>query len=256
MCLIFFAIKQHPDYKLIIAANRDEFYNRKTAPAGFWKDHPHLLGGRDLEAMGTWLGMTTRGKISMLTNYRDPKNINPSAPSRGKLVSDFLVEELNPENYLQKVAASGSLYNGFNLITGNESALWYYSNYGSGIQKLTKGFFGLSNHLLDTPWPKVEKGKANFIRLVKDPDLDPVQFFKLLFDAEQAPDHLLPDTGLTIDREKALSSIFIKSPNYGSRSSTVILIDNNNQVTFAERVYDTETFAHSTQTFNFKIGSE
>jgi uncharacterized protein with NRDE domain len=253
MCLIFFALKKHPDYKLIIAANRDEFYNRKTAPAAFWNEHPHLLGGRDLEAMGTWLGMTTQGKISMLTNYRDPKNINPAAPSRGKLVSDFLVENVDPENYLHKVAASGSLYNGFNLITGNESSLWYYSNYDLGIQKLTQGVFGLSNHLLDTPWPKVEKGKSTFTQLIKNSVLDPVQFFDFLFDAEQAPDHLLPDTGLTINRERALSSIFIKSPNYGSRSSTVILIDNNNNVTFAERVYNTETFTHNTQTFNFKI---
>jgi uncharacterized protein with NRDE domain len=253
MCLIFFAIKQHPDYKMIIAGNRDEFYNRKTAPADFWNEHPDLLGGRDLEAMGTWLGMTRQGKISMLTNYRDPRNINPAAPSRGKLVSDFLVEDLDPESYLQKVAVSGSLYNGFNLITGNESALWYYSNYGVGIQKLTQGFFGLSNHLLDTPWPKVAKGKAAFISLVNQTHLDIVPFFDLLFDADQAPDHLLPDTGLTIDRERALSSIFIKSPNYGSRSSTVILIDNNNHVTFAERVYDTETFAHNTQTFTFTI---
>ena len=136
MCLIFLSLNDHPTYKLIVAANRDEFYNRKTAAASYWQDHPTLLGGRDLEASGTWMGMTTSGKISMLTNYRDPQNINPTAPSRGKLVSDFLIEDISADEYLCRIEPQGKKYNGFNLINGTVDELCYYSNYTEGIQKI------------------------------------------------------------------------------------------------------------------------
>lgn len=253
MCLIFFALKQHPDYKLVIAGNRDEFYNRQTKPAEFWPEYPTLLAGRDLEAMGTWLGITRRGRISMLTNYRDPQNINPAAPSRGKLVSDFLMTDVQPEAYLEKVSRVGNQYNGFNLIAGDTSALWHYSNYGTSIQKMTAGFYGLSNHLLDTPWPKVRRGKEGFTRLVSAGEVQVDLLLDFLYNEELAADELLPNTGLSLERERALSPMFIKTAGYGSRSSTVILVDMHNRVTFAERVYDTGTFAHSTQTFSFAI---
>ena len=109
MCLIFFSLKQHPTFKLIVAANRDEFYNRKTAEADFWKDYPTIVGGRDLEANGTWMGMTKTGKISMLTNYRDPKNINPNAPSRGQLVSDYLEQNIAPDDYLKQIESKAEI---------------------------------------------------------------------------------------------------------------------------------------------------
>ncbi len=157
MCLIFTAINYHPVYKLIIAANRDEFYARKTAAANYWTDYPNVLGGRDLEAGGTWMGMTKGGKISMLTNYRDPLHIKSNAPSRGFLVADFLEKNVDPASYLK--AIEPSKYNGFNLIMGDVDNLWYVSNYKEGITKLENGLYGLSNHLLDTPWPKVVRGK-------------------------------------------------------------------------------------------------
>src|SRR5688572_5126844 len=118
MCLIFISLGNHPSFKLIVAANRDEFHNRKTAAAGFWEDHPDILGGRDLEAGGTWLGMSRKGKIAMITNYRDPKNINPHAPSRGQLVSDYLTGHTNPSQYLFDLQPVAKKYNGFNLLTG------------------------------------------------------------------------------------------------------------------------------------------
>jgi uncharacterized protein with NRDE domain len=255
MCLIFFALNQHPDYKLIIAGNRDEFYNRKTSAAAFWPEYPTLLAGRDLEAMGTWLGITKQGRISMLTNYRDPVNINPAAPSRGKLVSDFLMTDATPETYLLEVSRKGGQYNGFNLVTGNESELWYYSNYGGAIEKMTDGYHGLSNHLLDTPWPKVQRGKAVFADIVLDSNANPEKLLDFLYNEERAADDLLPNTGLTLDWERALSSRFIKTSGYGSRSSTVILINQKNEVSFTERVYDTESFTYTTQTFSFTIGA-
>ena len=166
MCLIFFSLNQHPTYKLILAGNRDEFYGRKTAPANFWSQHPAIVGGCDLEAIqpdgtcGTWMGLSKTGKLGFITNFRDPKNINPKAPSRGQLVSDFLIGNQEAEPYMRDIQTRASQYNGFNLVVGDTNKLYYLSNYQNEIKKLTSGFYGLSNHLLDTPWPKVAKGKS------------------------------------------------------------------------------------------------
>jgi uncharacterized protein with NRDE domain len=253
MCLIFFSLKQHPTYKLIVAANRDEFYNRQTAAADFWKDYPNIVGGRDLEANGTWMGMTTSGKISMLTNYRDPMNINPEAPSRGHLVSDYLEQNVSPEDYMKQVEPHAKAYNGFNLLVGNAEVFYYLSNYKSGIEKVTSGLHGLSNHLLETPWPKVSRGKQKFTELLTTDNIASHQLFEFLYDGERAADDQLPDTGIGLERERALSSMFIKSPGYGSRCSTVILVDQENNVEFSERVYDLSTFAYTTKSFRFSI---
>ncbi|HYG03175.1 MAG TPA: NRDE family protein [Chryseosolibacter sp.] len=253
MCLIFLALKQHPTYKFILAANRDEFYKRKTAPAAFWEDEPAIVGGRDLEAGGTWLGMNTNGRISMVTNYRDLRNIKPVAPSRGHLVSDFLSTTKNAETYAAEIEPRAKEYNGFNLLVGDAERLLYISNYRDKVEKLTDGIYGLSNHLLDTPWPKVKNGKEIFSKLISEEVLHSEMFFQFLTNEDRASDELLPDTGIGLERERALSAMFIKSPGYGSRCSTVILVDQDNNVTFSERVYDLETFAPTTSTFTFTI---
>lgn len=249
MCLIFISINNHPEYKLVVAANRDEFYNRKTAAAEFWHDEPTVLAGRDLEAGGTWFGVNKRGKISMITNYRDPKNINPKAPSRGKLVSDFLLNETGGREYLTNLYHP-EIYNGFNLITGTPDALYYFSNYREGITEMKNGLYGLSNHLLDSPWPKVVKGKALMSDVLSTP-FTSNDLFELLYNEAVASDDLLPDTGVGLERERALSSMFIKSPGYGTRCSTVLLIDYKNKFSFSERVYDLSTFQFTENTFSF-----
>ena len=256
MCLIFFALNNHPKYKLIVAANRDEFYARKTAPAHFWEDHPNILGGRDLEASGTWMAMNKKGKISLVTNYRDPANINPNAPSRGQLVSDFLVNGDTPQEYLSQVSERASQYNGFNLLTGYVDELWYLSNYREGIHKLESGVHGLSNHLLNTPWPKVHRGKEKFSKAISNSAIEPDALFELLYDQQRAEDQLLPNTGIGLERERALSSMFIKTNGYGTRCSTVILVAHDNQVVFSERVYELDTFAHHTNRFQFAISND
>lgn len=254
MCLIFISLKNHPKYKLIVAANRDEFYHRKTAAADYWKDHPQILGGRDLEASGTWLAMTKSGKICMVTNFRDPKNINPKAPSRGKLVTDFLLNNISGENYLARLEPQAKKYNGFSLIAGSVDALYYLSNYKEGVINLNSGLFGLSNHLLETPWPKVEKGKLEIQKLLKTPSIKAEELFHILQDDSIPIDEQLPDTGVGISLERALSSAFIKSPDYGTRSSTVIMVDYSNQVVFCERVFDPATAQFSNRNFQFNIG--
>ncbi|NBW37423.1 MAG: NRDE family protein [Cytophagia bacterium] len=253
MCLIFLSLNNHPKYKLIVAANRDEFYQRKTAAAEFWSDHPEILGGRDLEASGTWMAMHKNGRIAMVTNYRDLKNLKQTAPSRGALVSDFLLTDITAEAYLRTIEPKADAYNGFNLLVGNVDALYYLSNYKQGIEKLNAGIHGLSNALLNTPWPKVEKGKEYFASLIKNEDIDPEVLFKMLYNEERASDNLLPDTGVGLERERMLSSMFIKSPNYGTRCSTVVLVDHHNHVQYHERVYDLQTFAHDTRTYELTV---
>lgn len=253
MCLIFISFQEHPSYKLIVAANRDEFHRRKTAAADFWKDYPNVLGGRDLEANGTWLGVSRSGKISLLTNYRDPQHINPIAPSRGHLVSDFLEDNVAAEPYMKAVESRGKQYNGYNLVAGTADELWYHSNYAPGTQSIAPGLHGLSNHLLDTPWPKVERGKQLLEPILKQKRIEPSEIFELLYDDHVAPDNQLPDTGVGLERERALSSMFIKSPDYGSRCSTVVLIDRQNHLLFSERVYDLSTFQFATKDFEFDI---
>jgi uncharacterized protein with NRDE domain len=253
MCLIFLSLSHHPDYKFIIAANRDEFYQRKTSAAHFWDEHPHILGGRDLEANGTWMGVSKKGKISMVTNYRDLQNIKPQAPSRGQLVSDFLINGERPEEYLKKVSGNGSEYNGFNLLVGSLDEIFYYSNYKGSIERIPQGLHGLSNHLLNTPWPKVSRGLEKVKKVISTHKVDPLQLFDVLCDSTTAPDHELPDTGVGLERERMLSSMFIKSPGYGTRCSTVVMLNKKNELYFSERVYNLETFKYTTCTFEFVV---
>ncbi|MFM7431007.1 MAG: NRDE family protein [Flammeovirgaceae bacterium] len=258
MCLIFFAVQKHPTYKLIIAANRDEFYNRKTVPADFWENHPAIVGGRDLEARrpdgscGTWMAMNTNGRVAMVTNYRDPKNIDPQAPSRGHLVSDYLEGAEEPETYLQRIKSNRLRYNGYNLVVGNVNELWYLSNYQNEIMQLANGLHGLSNHWLDTPWPKVRRGKEKFGKELTSNDLSANTLFNFLYDTDQADDSQLPDTGIGLERERILSSMFIKTNGYGTRCSTVVMVDKQNIVEYTERVYDLNTFEFEDRTFRFQ----
>ena len=259
MCLILFSLRQHPTYKLILAANRDEFYARKTEPASFWPDHKSILGGRDLEAMredgtcGTWMAMTTSGKMAMITNYRDFKNLKTKAPSRGHLVSDFLIGDVSPQLYLQQIEKTKNEYNGFNLITGDVNHLFYLSNYKNGISHLSSGFYGLSNHLLETPWPKVVSAKSKMKSILQKPTIEPEELFEILRDETIANDDQLPDTGIGMERERALSSIFIKTDGYGSRCSTVILVTHSGEAFFAERTFNLSDFSFATKQFEFKI---
>ena len=253
MCLIFMSFKTHPDYKLIVAANRDEFYNRKTAPAHFWTDYPHVLGGRDMEASGTWLGVNRQGKVSMITNYRDFKNIRHDAPSRGHLVSGYLTGNTEPEMYMRAVEMRGAMYNGFKLIAGTPDKLYYYSNYKHGVELIAPGLHGLSNHLLNTQWPKVRKGLDKMRPLMNTKIIDADMLLDALYDAEIAGDDELPDTGLGIEQERMLSSMFIKGSEYGSRSSAVLFIDRAETVFLKERVYDPASLKYTDNSFTFTI---
>jgi uncharacterized protein with NRDE domain len=253
MCLLLLANKNHPKYKLIIAANRDEFYKRPAEPAQFWNKNKFLLAGKDLEGKGTWLGITKNGKFAALTNYRDISKIKANAPTRGKLVSDFLLENIKPENYCKSLLNKADDYNGYNLIFGNIQKLFYFSNISKDFTEVKKGIHGLSNHLLDTPWPKVVKAKEEFEKLLKKEQINEKQIFNLLYDNTTFKEKLLPKTGLPIEMEKLVSPIFTLTENYGTRSSSVILIDNYNNVSFTEKSYNNKKENFNSNHFEFKI---
>ena len=166
MCLLIFAHQLSADYPLMVAANRDEFYARPTAPAAFWPEYPGLLAGRDLEQGGTWMGVTREGRFAAVTNYRDPDVAMPAPRSRGELPLDYLAGSTTPASYLAELAKRGGEYAGFNLLVGDRDSLWYFANSGGQAPRaLSPGLYGLSNARLDTPWPKVERGKAMLLSL-------------------------------------------------------------------------------------------
>lgn len=238
MCLVLLALDSHPDYSLIVAANRDEFYERATAPAGFWADAPSVLAGRDLVAGGTWLGLDRRGRFAAVTNFRQGQH-EPAAPrSRGQLVRDFLVSPTDPDEYLRKVDAEATRYNGFNLLVGEPGRLSYFSNREGRPRRLAPGVYGLSNHLLNTPWPKVVSGRNALQALVREPATELVEsLLELLSDRTRPSDDLLPRTGIDDDWERLLSAAFIASEPYGTRSSTVVLVGRDGSATFVEESF-------------------
>lgn len=256
MCLIVFAYDFHPDYLLILGANRDEFRDRPTDPAGFWDCAPYLLAGRDKLAGGTWMGVTTSGKIAAITNYRDPRQqvINP--PSRGTLVSSYLLgTSLTPEEFQATLNRDGQHYDGFNLLYGTYDKLYYYTNRGGSSGLVSPGIHGLSNHLLDTHWAKVTTARSRLESIVQNSTIEPENIFTALTDPVPFADNLLPDTGVGLERERMLSPLFIENDEYGTRSSTVILVDRKGHTTLIERVFDHSSGSVATQNFNFQLQS-
>jgi uncharacterized protein with NRDE domain len=254
MCLILFAHKVHPVYPLVMAANRDELYTRATAPAAFWNDQPHIYGGRDLEQGGSWLAITRGGRIAIVTNYRDGNAAKTSVRSRGELVTNFLRSTQTASDYANRVLKDSHAYNGFNLIAGDPDALFYVSNRDSRVTAIPPGIHGLSNHLLNTPWPKVERGKATLASLMSAKAAQLVDtLLGALADHARAPDNALPNTGVGLERERLLSPAFVKTTTYGTRSSTILLIDIHGQVTHIERSFDNRGAPGNTTTGKFAL---
>ncbi len=238
MCLILLAWRTHPEYPLVFAGNRDESYARSSAPAEFWRDEPAIFGGRDLEKNGTWLGLSRSGRFAAVTNYRERPAVKNASRSRGDLAARFLLGSDAPRQYLEQAARSASDYSPFSLIVGDGPSLWYYSNRSSDIKSLSPGVHGLSNHLIDTPWPKVANGKERLGRLTgADETRLTTGLFEILLDRTPAPDADLPETGVGLQRERELSPLFIAGERYGTRASTVVLIHRTGAVLFIERTF-------------------
>ncbi len=239
MCLVIFAYKVHPKYPLIITANRDEFYKRPTVKAHWWESHPNLLAGKDLKGGGTWLGVSKSGKFATLTNYRDLQHMRKDAPTRGTLVMDFLLDdEHSAMEYLNSIQ-NDEAFNGYNLLLYEKEKLFWHSNVNGDSRELKPGIYGLSNAQLDTPWPKVELGKSHLRKLLTNDsaDFNTQKAFEYLKDVWKPKDEDLPKTGVGLDWERMLSPMFIESEEYGTRCSTVVLVDKASNVYFEEHIH-------------------
>jgi uncharacterized protein with NRDE domain len=236
MCLALVAIDAHPRYALVIAANRDEFHARATAPAAWWPDG--FLAGKDLAAGGTWLGMTRGGRFALLTNVRDPARHDPAAPSRGSLVPRVLVARAGVLRALELANHGGERHNGYNIIAGDSREAGWMSNRTDALRPIGRGVYGLSNAALDVAWPKVVRTKAALAAWIARGDAGFDAVFEALADRTLAADAALPSTGVPLDRERMLSAAFIVSDRYGTRSSTVVGIDREGTATFIERSFD------------------
>ncbi len=241
MCLIVLAWEASPRTRLAVAANRDEFFARHAAPAAWWADAPDVLAGRDLEAGGTWMGVTRRGRFAALTNFRDasaPKK--DGAPSRGALVADFLRGDAAAADYVAAARAGAGRYHGFNLLVSDEAELWSFSNVEGDPKLLGPGVWGLSNHLLETPWPKVTTARSRVQAALETADgAEDLErrLLDLLADRTVAPDGDLPATGLPPDWERALSAAFVLLPGYGTRAQTALVVGTDGTARFAERSF-------------------
>ena len=229
MCLIVFALNAHPEWDLVVAANRDEFYQRPAAIANYWPDKPHILGGRDLAAGGTWLAVDRRGRFAALTNVRR-QDRSDMPRSRGELVTHYLDGDHSPQHFHSTVPAPN--YGGYNLLLNDETSTWYHSN-RQPSRALVNGIYGLSNAELNSPWPKVEGSVEDFGHALQSNALEE-NLFQLLRDDQRAEDAYLPDTGVGLELERLLSPRFIASPDYGTRVSTVVL-RNRDRMVFIER---------------------
>ena len=238
MCILFIAVNQHDDYPLIIAANRDEFHARPTASSEYWQTQPELLAGKDLKAGGTWMGVTRNGKVAALTNVRDPKTLRDDARSRGELATQFLLGNDDHFTVAARLQASRADYNGYNFLYGDWHNLHVYNNHLNETRHLSDGVHGLSNASLNAPWPKVTQGMRELTEYCQNGhDIEEEALFSILACDKKAEDHSLPNTGVPYEWEKQLSSIFIQGEDYGTRCSTLLLVDKQRKVSWTERSF-------------------
>lgn len=254
MCLILFAWQQHADYPLIAIANRDEYYARPSRAAYWWEDGD-IYAGRDLEAGGTWLGVNRRGRFAAVTNVREPGGMQAGRRTRGELTRNFLAGSNDAETYLQQLAPGDQDYAGFNLILGDDSGLWFYSNREQKIRRIDAGVYGVSNGHFDEPWPKLKSGRAE-LEAMLDGAIDHDQLMAILTDHAIAEDHELPRTGVALDIERLLSSRFIRSADYGTRACSVVTMDRQQRIEFSEQNYVDATRRGSLQHASFAIAAD
>lgn len=242
MCLLLLAIDSHPKHRIVLAANRDEIQTRPTAPADRWSNCPNVIGGRDLEAGGTWMGVTEDSKRwAALTNVFDFERLREDAPSRGRLPKDFLCGDAPAEEYIRRVHEKRDPYNGFNLVASDGSEIWYVSTHTDEPRRLGPGIYGISNAVLDTPWPKVTRGKMLLKRRLEQERIVGRDLFSLLEDEHRPDDAHLPDIpGMPLENIRSASAMFIRNPEYATRSSLALVLDINGGGTFWERTYDSE----------------
>jgi uncharacterized protein with NRDE domain len=252
VCLLVFAWRCHPRYALVLAGNRDEFHQRPAAPADWWPAPPGILAGKDLAAGGTWLGVSRSGRAAVVTNFREAPTAQAASRSRGALISAFLAASTSPAVWSRSV--DGGEYGGFNLLLFAGRQGHYLSNREEQDSAVEPGIHGLSNHRLDTPWPKLVTARDRFASSLEGADVEIAELFELLSDRRQAPAASLPRTGVPEEWERLLSAAFIVHPAYGTRASTVLAIGHDGRVRFEERRFDPDGQLAGDARFEFEIG--
>ena len=239
MCLAFIALDAHPRHPLIVVTNRDEEYARPREPAQHWPERPGLFAGRDLRRGGSWCGVNTRGEVALITFVREARTEKRPIRSCGEMIVDFLSEGRSPLLFLAELMRREQEYHGFNLVLGSPDAIYHYSNRGQGITKLTPGVHGVSNALLNTPWPKVEWGKQRLAELLRDEELHPDAAFAMMANKTRAKLNDLPTTGRSAETELLLSSLFVTAPEFGegTLATTLIRYDVDGKLHFWERSF-------------------
>lgn len=249
MCLAALAWNVHPLWRAVVVANRDEFHARPAATLGAWADAAQVLAGRDLQAGGTWFGLARDRRFGLITNFREPARRRPRAPTRGRLIVDYLQTSRPAESFLESIADESTGYAGFNLLLADSETLWYASNRAEPFARpLAAGIHALSNHVLDTPWPKLQRLRQTLEAWVAAREDDTRPLWDALADRQLAQHHDLPSTGLTLEWEHRLSSPFVHHPEYGTRCSSILRIGHDGSVHFEERSFDAAgQLAHTAQ---------
>lgn len=253
MCLLVFACRAHPEFPLILAGNRDEFHDRPAQAAHWWSEPPGILAGRDLRAGGTWLGVNRGGRFAVVTNYREPGAVTSGTRSRGELITNYLTSSTPVVDWIEALEGRRDEYGGYNLIAGGADRATYATNRGDDEASLEPGIYGLSNHRLNTPWPKVTAAKERLRRAMADAEITTPPLFELLADRRPAADRALPNTGVPRDWERLLSAAFIVSPSYGTRVSTVVLMRRDGLVVFEERRFAADGAPSGVSRFDFAV---
>jgi len=254
MCLLVFAWRTHPEFPLILAGNRDEFHERPAQAAHWWPGPNEILAGKDLNGGGSWLGISRNGRFAVVTNYREPNVPTSGKRSRGELVTSFLTSAAPVADWIDGIEAGLDDYGGYNLIAGDADEVHYLTNRGEDHRSLDSGIYGLSNHRLDTPWPKVTAAKEHLRRVLAGGEITTQPLFELLSDRRPAADAELPNTGVPRDWERLLSAAFIVSPSYGTRVSTAVLMRRDGRVSFEERRFGADGEPTGVSRFDLVVG--
>jgi uncharacterized protein with NRDE domain len=251
MCLVAISWQNHPEYPLIISANRDEFFERPTAAMHRWESG--FYGGKDLRSGGTWLGFHPNGRWSLLTNYRDFTQTGKAEISRGKLVQDFVEGQSRPEEYLRKIQSEMDRYDGFNLLVSDGDQLFYLSNFGEKIEKIPPGIHGLSNGLINDPWPKIELAKMQLAEILQA-EISEGKLLEILKSTKKHSLESLPKTGVPSEMEIGLSSQLIRlGENYGTVSSTSVLQHKSGLTHIKERTFQWDFTQFEDRDFSFQL---
>lgn len=259
MCLIVVGFAASPRFSFVVAANRDEFHARPAQPVEFWPDAPQVLAGRDLQSGGTWLGVTRAGRFAAVTNFREKVARDPAAPSRGWLARDFLEGTGSAGDSVRQTMKVGDRFAGFGLFVWDRHALAWCSNRAAEPRLLEPGIYALSNGMLDDPWPKVELGRKAMkesLACASDESDLVRRLFGFLRKRQQPPDRLLPDTGLGVELERFLAPVFIEGQDYGTRSSTVLVVDSDERARFHELTFAPDASMVASRDYRFAFSRE